>query len=126
MAILTREDILKSDDLRREKVFIPEWKGDVYVRALTAKQRDRFEEQVTSGKKLNMENLRAKFVAMVTVDDKGNQLFRSDEDIKALGQKSARAIERIFTVGQRLNGMTQEDAEELAKNSGTGPKDASS
>ena len=36
--MLTKEAILAADDLPREKVDVPEWGGEVYVRALTGAQ----------------------------------------------------------------------------------------
>ena len=41
-------------------------------------------------------------------------LFRSE----SLGRKSAKALERVFDVAQRLNGMGADDIKEMAKNSG--------
>ena len=38
-----KEQILKADDLPKEKVNVPEWNVDVYVRALTAAERDGYE-----------------------------------------------------------------------------------
>jgi hypothetical protein len=50
------------------------------------------------------------------VDENGERLFQ-EEDTFPLGGKSAAALDRIFTVAQRLNGLRDEDVEELAKNS---------
>ena len=41
--MLTREQILGSDDLKRQTVAVPEWGGDVFVRMLTGGERDAFE-----------------------------------------------------------------------------------
>ena len=38
-------------------------------------------------------------------------------DVKALGKKSSLALNRVFEVAQRLNGLTERDMEELAGNS---------
>ena len=35
MALLSKEQILKSDDLKSEIVAVPEWGGDVKVRVMT-------------------------------------------------------------------------------------------
>lgn len=37
--------------------------------------------------------------------------------MKALGRKSAAALDRVFAAGQRLNGLTNQDVDELAGNS---------
>lgn len=120
MALLTRDAILQAQDLPTEQVHVPEWGGDVLVRALTGAERDRFEQSIVEqrGKntRMNLQNIRAKLVALTVVDEQGNRIFK-DEDVKWLGNKSAAALDRIFEVAQRLSGLRDEDVEELAKNS---------
>ena len=120
MALLTRDEILQVQDLPTEQVHVPEWGGDVLVRALTGAERDRFEQSIVEqrGKntRMNLQNIRAKLVALTVVDEQGNRIFK-DEDVKWLGNKSAAALDRIFEVAQRLSGLRDEDVEELAKNS---------
>ncbi len=120
MALLTRDAILQVQDLPTERVHVPEWGGDVLVRALTGAERDRFEQSIVEqrGKstRMNLQNIRAKLVALTVVDEQGNRIFK-DEDVKWLGNKSAAALDRIFEVAQRLSGLRDEDVEELAKNS---------
>ena len=119
MPYLTREQILKADDLPTEDVEVPEWGGVVRVRALTGAERDALEAAVLDvrGKnvRVRLENARALIVAMSVVDEDGNRLF-SDKDVKALGQKSAAALDRVASVAMRLAGLTKEDLEELTKN----------
>ena len=111
---LTKELILAADDLPREKIAVPEWGGDVWVRALTASERDALELSVT-GDKGTMQNLRARLAVLVLVDEKGARLF-SDGEAAALGAKSAAALDRVFTVGQKINALSEEDVEGLVKN----------
>ena len=117
--LLTREAILQADDLPRELVEVPEWGGALYVRALTGAERDAFEQSIveTRGKntRMNLRNIRARLVALTVVDEDGNRLF-SDDDVEALGRKSAAALNRVFEVAQRLSGLRPEDVEELAGN----------
>ena len=119
MALLTRDAILQAQDLPTERVVVPEWNGEVLVRALTGAERDAFEQSIVEqrGKstRMNLQNLRAKLVALTVVDEEGKRLF-SDEDAKLLGQKSAAALNRIFEVAQRLSGLRPEDVEELTGN----------
>jgi len=114
--MLNRESILQTNDLPSELVSVPEWGGEVYVRTLTGTERDAF-EQALSGKKNkpNLDNVRARFAVLTICDENGKRLF-SDGDVKALGEKSASALDRVFEVASRLNGFSSEDAEELAKN----------
>jgi len=117
--LLNKEQILQIEDLPFEDVEIPEWDGMVRVRTMTGMERDAFEESIVDFKnkdhKTNFQNLRAKLVAKTVIDENGNLLFMNEDVIK-LGKKSAKALDRIFEVAQRLNGLGQKDIEELTKN----------
>lgn len=119
MSYLSRDAILNIEDLDYEDVEVPEWGGTVRVRGLTGSERDSYEASVMQrrGKRyeLVMADARAKLVALVVVNEEGARLF-SDRDVKALGRKSAAALNRVFSVGQRLSGLTNEDIEELTEN----------
>lgn len=126
--LLSRERILNAKDDRIEIVDVPEWGGKVGVRGITGRERDQFEASMTSQKKgdvtLNLRNVRSKLVILAACDNEGRAIF-TDDDILALGAKSAAALERVFAVAQRLAGMTKGDIEELAGNSETVPSDGS-
>lgn len=125
MSILTRDSILKADDLKKQLVEVPEWGGSVYVRTLTGTERDNFEQSIIEAPgKMNMANLRARLVSKVLVDDKGQRLF-TNADAVELGTKSASALDRIFTIAQKMNGMSTADVEEMVKNSGAAPSGGS-
>ena len=116
---LSREQILASTDLRKELVDIPEWGGSVYVRVMTAAERDKLDARYIQRKGQNgqrsFENFRAEMVVTTVVDDAGQRLF-TDADVPQISLKSAAAVERIFNVASRLNGLSAKDQEELAKN----------
>lgn len=101
MALLTRDQILKAQDLPSEDVPVPEWGGTVRVRALTGAERDAFEQSIVEQRgrsaRMNLQNLRAKLVALTVVDEEGNRIF-SDSDAKLLGKKSALALNRVFVI----------------------------
>lgn len=126
--LLSRDDILDAADLPRELVEVEEWGGAVYVRALSGTERDAFEASIITqrGKRVepNLQNLRAKLVALAVVDEDGERLF-SDGDVQALGRKSAAALDRVFGVAQRLSGLSPGDVEDLAKNSASDPSGGS-
>lgn len=119
MAILSKAQILAADDLPRERVEVPEWGGEIFVRALTAGERDAFEAELTarSGKQIevNLRDVRAKLCSRAMCDEQGARLFE-DHEISALARKSAAALTRVFEVAQRLSGLTGADVEALAKN----------
>jgi hypothetical protein len=114
--ILKRDQILNMEDLPAETVHVPEWGGDVLVRGLSGSERDEYEQEIVrmNGRdvSMNLRNARAKLVAKVTVDEGGNRIF-SDDDVRALGKKSAAALERIFNIGRKLSGMSDTDIQEL-------------
>jgi len=116
MSLLTKKDILEAKDFKEETVNVPEWGGEVKLRGLTASERDAFEhalfEQADSP---GMKVVRSSLCARCIIDEKGKRLF-TDADIKALGEKSAIALNRVFKVAQKLSGLREEDVEELAKN----------
>ena len=114
--MLTKESILKADDLPRELVQVPEWGGSVFVRTLRGNERDNFEQSLVGKKqKMSLENVRARFAVLTVCDESGTRLF-TDADAKALGEKSAAALDRCFAVAQRLNGFSSDDVEDLAGN----------
>ena len=111
--LLTREQILAADDLGFEVVPVPEWGGSVRIRALSGVERDRFEAEISgNGKKLRLDNVRAKLVATCAVDADGQPLF-AKADLGALGRKSAAGLNRVFEACQQLSGLTDKDVDEL-------------
>lgn len=122
----TKDEILGKDDLTIERVNVPEWGCEVCVRTMSAAERDAFEASYLGQDDIaRMANVRARFCCLIICDDEGGRVF-DDEDADALGKKSASALDRIFEVGQRLNGLSANDVEELEKNSETGPGEGSS
>lgn len=129
MSLLSRDQILGAEDRKSEDVPVPEWGGEVRVRALSGAERDEYEAYIVtvtaSGqKRVNLKNLRGRLVSLACVDGEGNRLF-SDEDALALGDKSAAALERVFDVARRLSGLSDSDVEELAEGFGPAPSGAS-
>ena len=118
MLFLSRDEILQHKAMRVEAVAVPEWSGTVNVKELTGRERDAFEAALVGKKKgeeISLDNFRARFVAAVVVDDKGQALFYPT-DVELLGEMSAAALGRVFSVGRRLSGMSDQDVEELTKN----------
>lgn len=120
--LLTKEQILQAVDRKYEEVECPEWGGMVRVQSLSGAERDRFETSVLVGKgknrDVNLSNLRSKLVALTVVDAEGKLIF-TEQDIKALGEKNAAALDRVFSLAQDLSGLKPQDMDELVKNSET-------
>ncbi|WP_232340792.1 hypothetical protein [Burkholderia pseudomallei] len=103
---------------------MPEWGGSVIIRTMTGTQRDAYEASLmkrgpTGGYEVDTINMRAKLVAYTAVDEAGALLF-SPSDLGELAGKSAAALERLFVVAQRLNGLSSTSTADAEKNSASG------
>jgi hypothetical protein len=128
--LLNRDQILAAEDLQHQDVPVPEWGGTVRIRGLTGDERDAYEITMMKNREaadkgdLTDAHIRAALVAMSIVDEEGKRLF-SIADIKALGSKSAAALDRCYNVAQKLARLSAADIEELKGNSGAVPSGAS-
>ena len=132
--ILTRKEILNVQDRPQEEVHVPEWGEDAYVlvKSMSGRERDKFESSIMKvvgeGKNAKAQadytNMRAKLIAMTAVDEEGNLLF-TERDVEQIGQKSGKALDRLFAAAQRLSGITDTDVEDMTKNSPAGQSGSS-
>ena len=114
---LTREQIKAKRGVRpRVAVEVPEL-GTVYVAKMTAKDRDQFEQMVTGGKVggVNLVNIRARFVALVAVNEDGTRMFE-DADAEWIGELDTDIVQAIVDAGFALNGIGGNALEDAAKN----------
>ncbi len=134
MGLLDREGLLNKEELQIEKLDLD--KGDsVYLRQMTGRERDRFDQSLTRSVKdragnttyeRNLSDFRAK-LAVNTLCDEDGKLLLNDKDIPTLSQNmSAARLERIVTKAQEMNKITEEDKEDLIKNSDGDPLEDSS
>lgn len=124
MALLNKEQILSAKDQETIVLDIPEWNdqvaegevAQVMIARMSGDAKDRWESScVGKNGGPNFANLRAKLVAAVLVDEKGNLMF-DEKDVIKLGKKSAKALDRIIEAAEKLNKVSNKDYEELAKN----------
>lgn len=116
-------------DLPTKLVAVPEWakalgaaEGEevfVLIRTLTGAERDNYESSLTTqrGKDrvVNLQNARAKLVALCMIDENtGDRLF-SDREIGVLGKRSAAALDRLFDACRELSGLSSKAVEELTE-----------
>ena len=133
--ILTREALLQRDDLKIEKVELS--RGHVFVREMTGSEKDIWEQSMLKQKptkdktkaveyETTLEDFRAK-LAVVTVCDEDGTLLFTPADVKTLNKMmSATNIERIVAVAQRINAVTEQDKDDILKNSEADQEDSSS
>jgi hypothetical protein len=118
--MLTIEQILAAKDCPTEKVSVPEWGGDVYVRRLSAN--DAIDHVVglraiTGGTDAEVAKARlAASLAAFLCDESGKPLCTL-EQARALADKSAQPVNRVVTAGHRLNATDDAEVQQIAKNS---------
>jgi len=110
---LDRTAILAVEDLPRLAVEVPEWGGRVYVRMMSAGERDAWESSIVASPD---KDVRARLAVAVLCDENGEALF-SAADIPAVSKKSGRALDRVFAAATKHNKMSRADIDELKKNS---------
>jgi hypothetical protein len=112
---LTIADILEIEDRQTKMVECPEWGGVVYVRTMSANERDAFELKFAN--RDNQVGMRAGLVAAAMCDCDGNKIKITDAEVKALGSKASGPLDRLFNAIMELNKMNADDLEEAEKNS---------
>ena len=116
MTLLTRDQILNAEDLKTEDIEVPEWGGTVRISVMAGRARDRYEAMLYESRDNNQfDNLRSKFLSQSIVNEDGNLMFTAG-DIEALGKKSSSALDRVFQAASKLNGTSEDEMEEIAKN----------
>lgn len=110
---LDRAAILGADDIVTRRVRVPEWGGHVFVRSMTAGERDAFDAFVTSH--ADEPRVRAYIVALCAVDADGNRLFSAD-DVDALNAKCSAAMTEVFMAAREINKLFLDDSEDQEKN----------
>ncbi|MFZ1396706.1 MAG: hypothetical protein WAS33_07410 [Candidatus Promineifilaceae bacterium] len=125
MTLLNFDDILAKQDKEFEDVEVPEWGGTVRIAAMSGTDRDRWElsmmqadDKSEHGFRMNFDAYsRVRLVALCLVDDDFQRVFVTDKQVEALGQKSGAVMDRLYGIAQRVNGITDEDIDDLEKNS---------
>lgn len=88
----------------------------IYIRGLTGRERDSFEnacfQQKGKNRVLSTENIRAKLLVRSICNEKGERLFIDIEE-NDLGSLPAQVLDQLFTVAQSLSGLGANDVEEL-------------
>lgn len=129
MKVLTADEIFDADDSAQERVPVPEWGGAVIIRGLSGAERDHYEATIMAqdkkgNVKMRLANARAKLVVAAAVDAEGKPLF-DEADVKRLGRKSAKALQRVYDKASELAGLSDDDLEDLVGNSDADQSDDS-
>lgn len=111
-----KDDIFSQIRRQTERVEVPEWQTEVWVREMTAAERDAYEQaQIGPDGKPNMDNARAKLLVRCLADQAGELIF-SAADAEKLGEAQGTVLTRLFLVASRLNGLSESEIKDAAKN----------
>ena len=110
---LTRESFFAVPAPKVERIEIPELGGHVWLKPMSAGDRDRFEAEHATAKQ---RDFRARLAVASVCDEAGSLLFGA-ADVPQLSKLPASALEPIVRTAVRINALTDEDIEELEKNS---------
>lgn len=113
MPVLDKAAIMAASDVKLEKVHVPEWNGDVYIKTLSGTERDTFEDAYSQEK---MKNFRSRFLSLTLCDKDGGRLF-GDNEVDVVGKKSATVINRLFEKAWAFNAFRSEDVDAMGKDS---------
>ena len=127
MPLLTREHIQQNPTFEKAEVDVSEWgppgeRTTVFVREMSARERDHYEASLVTGKgkktEVNLKDMRAK-LAVYTCCDENGQLIFTQEDIQWLTARPVKVLDRICNAAKKINGLDDEDEEDTVKNSPT-------
>lgn len=125
LAVATSLDDIEDDDRATEWVDVPEWNRRCLIRAMSSIERDALEKKhlVTevdedeNGKPVERQRFdrmgfRSDVVALCWVHPTTlARVIDTDDKADKLKKRSATAIERLFVVGNRLSGISDEQIE---------------
>lgn len=117
---LNRAAILTAQDAQYEDVEVPEWGGTVRIKAISAAERERWEQLVAfdkSGKpSAHLEDSAAKLLIFAAVDAETGERMFTEADIAELTKKNGKVMTRLWQAAARLNGLGGAAVKELEKN----------
>ena len=115
---LTLDDIYATQDINIERVYVPKWKGYIYLREQSGNDLDKLEKQARQGI-ANINYVRAQFIAMSLCDKDGKRIIKKEDaesHYRKLSEKSGAALNFLVDKISEMNRVTQEDLEKMAKN----------
>lgn len=110
--LLSRDDILKTEDISHKRVEVKEWGGAIQLRQLSVDEVEGYEAFALTKPK---SGLVARLLSLAICDDEGNRIFK-DEDVVALGKKNSAVTVRLYKIASKMNALSDVAAKELEKN----------
>ncbi len=109
-----RDQILAAKDFRIDKVSVPEWNCEVYLRTMSGTQRSEYEQSVYKDGKPETRHFFAELLCRCLCDETGNLIFTSS-DVAALSDKSAPVLARLAEAAAKINRVDNEAQTEAKK-----------
>jgi hypothetical protein len=106
------DEILAVDSDASVRVHVPEWKRDVFIRALPLGDLQAWELACLRAKGEGVDDYRTRYLAKCLVDDRGVEIFTSDQLKRISGTVGA----RLFKIAQKHNELDEKEIEEIGKN----------
>lgn len=130
MPALSKEEILALAERRETKTVTVDGFGEFVIKELSGTDRDAYEQSIMKLDRKgngtpNLVNARAKLVSRCLVDESGTPMFTSANDVANLGALPARVLSKLFDEAAEMNGLSEEDVEELLGNSDAAESGAS-
>ena len=129
MGLLNRDGLLKKEKLEVVKVDLGN-DDFVFVKQMTGGERDKWEQSllkpikdhkgVVTGFDSVTENFRAKLCVVTVCDEEGVLMLAQKDYITLSNSMSAAKLEKIVNAATKLNAISEEDKEEILKNSDAG------
>lgn len=117
---LIGRDILRTSVLKTERVDVPEWDGEIILRAMSATLQSEFARQA-KGKDgtdpLEQARMTALAFLYCWIDEEGAAVLTVDDLDEFLATQTPDLVKRLSMHALRLSGMTAEAPASAAKNS---------
>jgi hypothetical protein len=108
---LNREQLIAQAKPKVINVAVPEWGGDVFLRDITAGQRDQYDGfQIDQQGSAKYANFRARLLVLSLCDSEGVRLF-GDGDVGVVSALPAQTIDRLWEQAAVLCGLKAEEVE---------------
>ncbi|MDQ0273965.1 hypothetical protein [Cytobacillus purgationiresistens] len=112
-----RNNILNTQDISSENLYIPEWKVEVEVRGLSGSARNRILSNALNKKgEIDLNAMYPDLIIASLFEPGTNERIFGPEDRDILNAKSGKALERIARVAMDLSGLNEGQVEEKVKN----------
>ncbi len=125
---LSAENILSADDMKVAPVDVPEWGGKIYVRRLTGRERDEFEQLMNdrkAAKSLKVRGVISRIVALAASKADGSKLFTSNDAESRLDDKACAPLMRVFDAALKISGMRDDDIDNIKEGLEPSPSESS-